>query len=57
MVVEAAGGGRRLRNRAVEVVAVLIGEEGPVGRAHGFRIGEMEKKVEPAEVEQEEAEY
>lgn len=49
---EAAGGSRRLSNRAVEVVRVVMREEGPVGRAHGFRIGEMEKKVGVAEVEE-----
>lgn len=57
MVVEAARGGRRVSNRAVEVLAVVIGEEGPVGRSHGFRTGEMEKRVEVAEVEQEEGQW
>lgn len=50
-MVEAAGDGRRVSNRAVEVVRVVMPEEGPVGRAHGFRIGEMEKKLGVAEVE------
>lgn len=54
MVLETAGG-RRVSNRAVEAAAaaVVIGEEGAVGRTHGFRIGEMEQKVEVAEVVEE----